>query len=374
MYMEFFTDSQSRRTAHAFTLVELLVVIAIIGILISLLLPAIQSAREAARNAECINHLRQIGLAVQNHVNEQKYFPSGGWGYLWVGDADRGFGRKQPGGFFYNLLPFMEFKSVHDMSKNTKTAAGMSTAKASNAIPMEVFSCPSRRPAMIYPALVPTTVSNALSLVNCASFNVNQDSLFHGDYKANAGHIGTGNYLWHGGPGSWSDAESGIGFDDSFNKVAHPNAEDNTGMAYQRSHLTIKDVVDGTAHTFIAGEKYLNANKYGILLDPSNPRDFSDDQPFLGGDDFDIYAWGSIQPIRDVRGYDVQPAPFGSAHRYTFNMLMCDGSTKSESYNIAFTGGTVDLVLFQSLCCRNDRKANIVVTPSKYPAIDSSGY
>jgi hypothetical protein len=343
--------------------VELLVVIAIIGILISLLLPAIQSAREAARNAECINHLRQIGLAVQNHVNEQKYFPTGGWGYKWVGDADRGYGRKQPGGFFYNILPFMEFRNVHDMSKGTKTAAGMSNAKASNAIQMDVFSCPSRRSPMIYPALVPATVPDALTLVNCASFNVNQDSLFHGDYKANAGHdSAAGANLWHAGPGSWTDAEAGNGFD-----VA---AQNNTGMAYQRSQLTIKDVIDGTAHTFIAGEKYLNANKYGILLDPNNPRDFSDDQPFLGADDYDIYAWGNFQPIRDVRGLDVQPSPFGSAHRYTFNMLMCDGSTKSENYNIA----TVDLILFQSLCCRNDRKYNIVVNPSKYPAIDSSGY
>jgi hypothetical protein len=225
-----------------------------------------------------------------------------------------------------------------------------------NAISMPVFSCPSRRPSMVYPALTPATVPDALTLVNCASFNVSADSLFHGDYKANAGHTSGANNvnLWHGGPGSWVEAEAGNGFD--------PEAINNSGIVYQRSQLAVKDIVDGTAHTYIAGEKYLNANKYGIITEPNNPRDFSDDQPFLGGDDYDIYAWGNFQPQRDLRGYDIQPSPFGSPHRYTFNMLMCDGSTKSVNYNIV----AVDLVLFQSLCCRNDRKYNIIVTQSKY--------
>jgi len=148
------TDDEMKRTSRefGFTLVELLVVITIIGILIALLLPAVQQAREAARKAQCAKNVEEIALAALNHEQSNGFLPAGGWGYGWVGDPRYGFGTLQPGGFFYNILPYMEQQNLHDLS----LAATDETTRCNLALtmiqtPLSVWNCPSRRQAAAFP-------------------------------------------------------------------------------------------------------------------------------------------------------------------------------------------------------------------------------
>ena len=93
----------------AFTLVELLVVIAIIGILIALLLPAVQAAREAARRIQCTNHMKQVGVALHNHENDKRRLPSSMIGYLPNGGPEwTGFTAQT------QLLPYLEEMAIYD--------------------------------------------------------------------------------------------------------------------------------------------------------------------------------------------------------------------------------------------------------------------
>src|SRR5215813_5190356 len=150
---------RSSSGCSAFTLVELLVVIAIIGILIALLLPAVQAAREASRRSQCKNNLKQLGLAAQAHLLAQKAFPTGGWGWHWVGDPDRGYGINQPGGWTYSILSFIEGQTIRDIGRGLPYGTG--AGKKYDALSLmqvqslSTFVCPSRRAWPIGPILDP---------------------------------------------------------------------------------------------------------------------------------------------------------------------------------------------------------------------------
>jgi prepilin-type N-terminal cleavage/methylation domain-containing protein len=130
----------SQGLARGFTLVELLVVIAIIGILVALLLPAIQAAREAARRTQCQNHLKQIGLAILSHENARRMFPTGGTGpwpdVKYFVDKGKPFGPKRQGlSWAYQILAYLEEGAILNLTKQDDLNQALVT----------LYFCPSRR-------------------------------------------------------------------------------------------------------------------------------------------------------------------------------------------------------------------------------------
>ena len=302
-----------------FTLVELLVVITIIGILIALLLPAVQAAREAARRLQCSNNVKQISLGLLNHQAAHGFFPSGGWGYAWSGHPDRGTGIGQPGGWAYSVLPYVEQTALHQLgSGQTGTAYG--TANLQRIMtPLPLWHCPSRRKATVYPAVSSWPgISGQRMITGTMTQAARNDYAINGsdkliDYDIGPMTLDEGDTTYH-----WRQANQ-----------MHVM----TGVCHERSEISIAQIRDGTSNTYLVGEKYLTPDEYATGNDPG------DNENIYSGDSRDIVRWTAhssaqyLPPFQDRPGLNYTWR-FGSVHSGGFNMALCDGSVRSISYAI----------------------------------------
>jgi prepilin-type N-terminal cleavage/methylation domain-containing protein/prepilin-type processing-associated H-X9-DG protein len=354
---------------RAFTLVELLVVIAIIGILVALLLPAIQAAREASRRTQCKNQLKQMGLAMQNHANALRTFPSGGSGFHpdisnYVSNG-RPFGADKQGlSWCYQILPFLEEGAIQGIITQTQLQAA--------AIPL--YACPSRRPGTTgagagssggqqvflidYSAAQPCTfdcppgsagcpapVRYVPSSVTTASYTANQKSFWGGKNGMVASPTIERNQVYDGvivrTPWKFiSKDSSGRVTGEVVTNVPKPT--------------TFAKISDCTSKTFVVGEKYVRSDLY-------EGGGKSDDQGFADGWDPDTIRSTCFPPYQDsdgvgftftplnesgdLFGFDRDVYYFGSAHTGGFNTTFADGSVHTLNYDI-------DATVFNALATR----------------------
>jgi len=288
-------DSPSASGRRGFTLIELLVVIAIIGILIGLLLPAVQKIRETAARMSCQNNLKQLGLAFQNHHDTLGYFPAGGWQWWMPPTYSNGtpaVGSQQAAGWAFQILPYLEADNIWKGGQARTDAERILVAVGTT---NKMFFCPSRRG--------PQTVT--LSLPDYLGGQAATHALC--DYAAS-------NF--------------------------HTTSSSQTGVVRQFSPTRIAEITDGTSNTMVVGEKRMNLRFLGQAQE-------SDAIGYTCGWDLDTARTTDKGPKPDDFGDNDATKRFGSSHPGRFNAMFADGSVRPVSY-------TIDVLLFSYLGNKSD--------------------
>ena len=325
-------QKSSWKTSRGFTLVELLVVIAIIGILVALLLPAVQAAREAARRAQCANHLKQIGIAAHLHNDANGFLPSGGWGDWWVGCPDLGTGEGQPGSWAFQLLNYLEESARANVGLGFSCTSAESRAAIGTMVGTAIptFYCPSRRSAVPHP----WTNRNTYNFDVPANAGKSDYAGNLGDLRYTANDIGPESieaYDTH----RWR--HSGVLFTTLWGNICDCSTG-HTGVIFQRSEIKFSDITDGLSSTYFVGEKNLNSDHYETCLVGN------DDQSMYNGHDQDnlrsTYTFTESNGF--VSGYPATPDTpgrelsysFGGPHPGGWMSVFCDGSVHFQSYDL----------------------------------------
>jgi prepilin-type N-terminal cleavage/methylation domain-containing protein/prepilin-type processing-associated H-X9-DG protein len=295
---------RSYQIARGFTLVELLVVIAIIGILVALLLPAIQAAREAARRTECQNHLKQIGLALQTYHDTQKAFPMG---------RDRS---DQKGvSWAFRILPQIEEGSIYaTFHKDTRVDDPLNNSAMRT--PIELYACPSRRKAAADRNFDndddPPLVTAAATL---------------GDYAANCG------------------TTMRTGMENLENDVFSSDAVDTSvaGPIYSGSKISARRVIDGLSTTIAIGERHIPPADADSNVQEDQQQWRQGDTAFLAGDNrWTIFRQSGDPTDNDKDDDGLATGPddksnqkFGGPHPGVTMFAYLDGHVDAVSNDIA---------------------------------------
>ncbi|MGL4550324.1 MAG: DUF1559 domain-containing protein [Gemmataceae bacterium] len=290
---------------RAFTLIELLVVIAIIAILIGLLLSAVQKVRAAAARVQCLNHLKQLALAMHNHHDVHGTFPTG---LVTVDDPPTNFRGKT--NLWVAVLPFIEQDNVRknwDLSDYRANLAGGEAAVSAQVI--KTFVCPADplpRPVHVWTSSPPVWSD---------------------------GHYALGSY---GGSGGTRPVPQ---------TILTPLPESRDGVFFTASRTRIPDIRDGTAHTLLLGERDHHDPEYDRLTAIHEPAYY----PLSG---FGCWAsaghpWGSLTDL--LLGAPVPinyrvPAGSGGDTTWLDNRLMAFGSQHAGGANFAFADGSARFV------------------------------
>jgi len=329
-----------------FTLVELLVVIAIIGILVALLLPAIQAAREAGRRSQCLNNLRQIAVSCINYEGTHKTFPYGGWSFGWMGDPDQGVGPKQPGGWIYSSSPYLEEDAVTLIGGDLPWAEKKKALAQQMAHVVPTYICPSRRSAAGQPAF-----ASDGRPCDGAKYPKNSDlppTVAKTDYAINRGPNSPPTSTGGGLPEAYclQSEENDFGSQ----AAAYPNCVWHTdlnswlnkfrGISAFRMAARMGQITDGTSKTVLVGEKSMVTQFYDgecERLDDANPSkgNGGDNSSMYQGYDHDNSRHGKpvLDPDTDIEVPDYH-SRFGSPHSGGANIAFCDGSVQTIKYDV----------------------------------------